>query len=517
MHDEQLTLPGIPARVASAGAARVDAPAAPAVRVRAVDRQQIVLTPVSVEHLIPNDHPARAIWAFVGDLDLSRFRAPIRAVAGRAGRPPYDPHLLVSLWVYSYSRGNTSAREIARRCGYDPAFQWLTGLQELSAHTLSDFRVDHGEALRDLMSQILGLLSAEGLITLERVMHDGTKIRACTSSGAFRTHARVDQRVAEARAVVEALEAMPEEEGRARQQRARERGARDRQRRLEAALQEFDKLAAAQSRMTRVSTTDPDARVMKQADGGTAPSYNVQITTDATECFIVAIEPTTAGSDYQQLTPAVDRVARDLNHLPQQMVVDGGFVSHRNIVVLADRGIDLIGPDPSTGGHTANRQKSFQYRSVHPDYHTSRFTYDAPTNTYVCPQGKRLAYDAKESKAGRIHYRYLATAADCHACPAKPVCCPRTRHGRSVQRSEPVPQVAAFCARMQTDEARAIYKTRSQVAEFPHLWIKEKLNLRRFRVRGLKSVTLECLWAALTYNIHHWIRLHRPAVQPCAA
>lgn len=70
---------------------------------------------------------------------------------------------------------------------------------------------------------------------------------------------------------------------------------------------------------------------------------------------------------------------------------------------------------------------------------------------------------------------------------------------------------------MQTDEARAIYKTRSQVAEFPHLWIKEKLNLRRFRVRGLKSVTLECLWAALTYNIHHWIRLHRPAVQPCAA
>jgi hypothetical protein len=257
-----------------------------------------------------------------------------------------------------------------------------------------------------------------------------------------------------------------------------------------------------------VSTTDPDARVMKQPDGGSAPSYNVQITTDATARFIVAIEPTTAGSDYQQLKPAVDRVAQRGHAGPHQIVVDGGYISHDNILAMADQGIDLIGPDASTESGAANRQKSYDHRGVHPDYHTARFTYDAATDHYVCPQGQRLLYEAKDPRAGMMHYRYKAAAADCQACPAKALCCPRTRGGRSVQRSEPMPAIAAFRAKMQTEEARAIYKTRSEVAEFPHLWLKSKLCIRQFRVRGLRKVALECLWGAITYNIHHWIRLH---------
>ena len=140
-------------------------------RVKAVDRTQLSWQMLDVERLIEQDHPARAIWELVGRVKLDGFYAPIEAVEGSAGRTAWDPRLLVSLWIYAYSRGISSAREIARRCTYEPAFQWLCGLGEINHHTLSDFRVDHDESLRELFVQVLGVLSSEGLVSLERVMH----------------------------------------------------------------------------------------------------------------------------------------------------------------------------------------------------------------------------------------------------------------------------------------------------------------------------------------------------------
>lgn len=510
MGDDQLGLPHVPPRPApsepGAGPAR-ECPREAVPRFKPVDRQQMAWRPVVVEALIPDDHPARAIWAFVDQLDLTRYRAQVRSVEGAAGRPAWDPQLLVSLWVYSYSRGVSSARAIARLCDDDPAYQWLTGLEGICGHTLSDFRVAHGDALRDLFVQVLALLSAEGLITLERVMQDGTKVRACAASKRFRRKPRIEALLAQARAVVAALDAQTDDETSLQQQRARERAAREQRQRLEAALQEFEKLHAANSIVDRVSTTDPDARVMKQADGGSAPNYNVQISTDAAHGLIVGIEVTQAGSDYQQLTPAMDRLEQTGPRAPDQVVVDGGYISSANIVAMAHRGIDLVGPEPQSHAAEANRRKSYQHRGVSPEYEAPLFRYDPATNTYVCPQGQRLTYDAKYERDGTRRSRYKAAEDDCRTCPAKALCCPRTRRGRSIERREPLPEIAAFRQKMQTDDARAIYRTRSQVAEFPNLWIKAKLGVRQFRVRGRGNVSLESLWAALTYDIQQWIRL----------
>ncbi len=155
-------------------------------RLQGVNRQQMVWRTVDVERLIAEDprllgsdgphrgpeigHPARAIWELVGNLDLSSFRQAIGAVEGVAGRPALDPQLLISLWIYAYSEGVSSAREISRRCEFDPAYQWLTGLEGVNYHSLSDFRVGHQAALDELFTQVLGVLSAEGLLSLQRVM-----------------------------------------------------------------------------------------------------------------------------------------------------------------------------------------------------------------------------------------------------------------------------------------------------------------------------------------------------------
>jgi transposase len=153
--------------------------------IRYVNRQQMSWRAVDVEHLIGEDHPARAIWALVGRLNLSAFYRAIESSVEEGGRPAFDPQLLISLWVYAYSRGIGSAREVAWRCEYDPAFQWLTGLAEVNYHTLADFRVEKPQELDELFTQVLAALSKEGLITLEQVMQDGTKIKAQASSKSY--------------------------------------------------------------------------------------------------------------------------------------------------------------------------------------------------------------------------------------------------------------------------------------------------------------------------------------------
>jgi len=143
-----------------------------------IDRNQLVLRTVDVERLVGEDHVVRGIWAMVNQLDMSRLEEPIRAVEGQAGRPGFDPRMLMALWIYASSQGVSSARELSRMCEYEPGCQWITGLQSVNYHALSDFRMGQKEALDQIFTEVLGLLSAEGLIELTRVMQDGTKVKA---------------------------------------------------------------------------------------------------------------------------------------------------------------------------------------------------------------------------------------------------------------------------------------------------------------------------------------------------
>lgn len=475
-------------------------------RYEVIDREQLCWRAIDIERLIGADHAARAVWELIGRLDVSAYRQEARALEGKAGRPGWEPRLLISVWVYAYSQGVGSARAIEELCEWEPAYQWLTGLRVINAHTLSDFRVKHDRALKGLFVQTLGLLSAEGLITLERVMQDGTKIRAKAAADSFRRQERVEQALREAQAQVAAVEAISEEEGSRRLSKARERAARERAERLAQALEEFSQLERNKDKaQRRVSTTDPEARVMKQAGGGYAPSYNVQIDTDAKNGVVVAVGVVQAGNDFEQLAAGVDRVEDNCKQSPQAVVTDGGYVSKDTIVAMKERKIEYIAPSVDEAG---KGQSSYDNRGVSGEYHSSKFIYDAQSNSYRCPQGKTLFYEGKEQRHLQQSYRYRAKRSDCERCPMKNLCCPGNRVvGRSVHRSEELAEVAEFRQKMETQRAREIYKTRAQVAETPNLWIKAKFGLRQFSVRGLAKVGMEALWACLTYNIRVWMRL----------
>ena len=476
--------------------------------IRHVNRQQMSWRAVDVEHLISEDHLARAIWTLVGRLNLSAFYQGIESSTEEGGRPAIDPQLLISLWVYAYSQGIGSARELARRCAYDPALQWLTGWEEVNYHTLADFRVEKQQELDELFTQVLAALSQEGLITLEQVMQDGTKIKAQASSRSYCQEETIREHVERARRRVAEMGDPRNEESSARAKQAQVRARRQQQERLESALEELQKWQARKSgekakKGTRVSTSDPQARAMHQPDGGLALSYNAQISTDAAQGLIVGVAITQEPNDSGQLLPAVDRLEQRLEKKPQQMVADSGYTTRENIEKMAGREIDFLGTmrydNVPRGANMPNRLPP------------SAFPYLPEKNHCVCPQGKILhPAGQRKRRAGVIYHLYEARLEDCQACPRKPECCPENqKRGRSVAHPEESPLVIAFRKKMASEEARKQYRRRGRIVEFCHAWIKSKLGLRQFHVRGLKKVQMEMLWACLTYNLQHWIRLSK--------
>ena len=479
--------------------------------IRYVNRQQMSWRAVDVEKLIGEDHPARAIWTLVGRLDLSPFYRAIESSAEEGGRPAFDPQLLISLWVYAYSLGIGSAREVARRCEYDPAFQWLTGLTEVNYHTLADFRVEKQQELDELFTQVLAALCKEGLITLEQVVQDGTKIKALASSRSFREEKTIREHLEQARQRVAAMGDPLIDESSAKAKQAQARARREQQERLESALEELQKLQVRKDgrkakREPRVSTTDPQARVMKQSDEGFALSYNAQISADAAHGLIVGVAVTQAANDTGQLLPAVDRVEQRLNKRPQQMVADRGYTTRENIEEMAKREIDFLGSMKYVprGANLPNQLPP------------SVFLYQQETDRCVCPEGKILTRQRQRKVGhGMIYHMFEARLEDCQACPRKPECCPANKkHGRSVAHLEESAVVIAFRKKMASEEAQQRYGRRGRIVEFCHAWIKSKLGLRQFHVRGLVKAQMEMLWACLTYNLQHWIRLSKLRATP---
>lgn len=476
-------------------------------RMRSVERKQYFMETVNLEDMAAEDDVVRAIWAFVEKLDLAAYYNKIKSKVNKAGSPAYNPKVLLAMWIYAYSQGISSAREVEKLSQEMKAWRWLCGDQPINYHTLSDFRVGHKEELDELFTNSLGVLSAEGLITLERVTQDGTKIRASAGIDTFRGEEKLKAHLKVAREQVELLSNPASEPTTRRIGKAKERAAIERCQKLEQAVQEYEKLKAAQKNKEniRVSTTDPESRVMKQSNGGYNPSYNAQIAVDTASKIIVGKHTTANCEDTKELEPMVEDINKRLGEYPRQVITDGGYNTYPNIVMAAEKDIDLIAAE--RGNNNVSGQQ-YQKRGVTKEFESEAFKYDEDSKSMICPEGKTLKFDGREELPGRTNFKYRARAEDCSKCPSKSRCCPEAIiKGRSVLRKEYHKDVIEFQEKMRTEEARLIYKKRGENAEFVNACIKEKFKLRQFCLRGMRKVDIEVTFAALAYNIMRWFRL----------
>ncbi len=412
-------------------------------------RNQVEMILRDLDSLLPQDHPARAIWALVDRLDLSAFYAPIKAVQGEPGHPATDPQVLVALWVYATADGIGKARHLDRLCHEHDAYRWLRGGVPINYHMLSDFRVEHGQALDDLLSEILAAMMAEGLVNVGRVSQDGLRVRASAGASSFRREERlksflaqaqeqVKRLAAEAQAEREAAPEQPVETDRAsrREQAARERAARERQERVERALAELPAVRAAKKtekerEQARVSTTDPEARVMKMPDGGFRPAFNVQLATTTDKQVIVGVSVTNRGTEGDEAPPMREQVIKRTEQKPEEYLIDGGQATLRTVEKLSEAGVTVYAPTQAPRGTTRSQAE------------------------------------------------------------------PRPTDSASV---------AGWRARMATDGAKAIYKERAATSECVNARARQH-GVYQFVVRGLTKVTCMALWLAITHDLLRWIAL----------
>jgi transposase len=416
------------------------------VRVNRADRRQPAFELVDMERLVPEEHRVRAVWAFVETLDLGTFYARIKARGETAGRPAVDPGILLALWLYATIEGVGSARALRRLCEHHLIYRWICGGVGVNHELLRTFRNESGAFLDRLLTQSLTALIAEGLIKLDEVITDGTKVRASASRSSMRHEPRVAEIETALEVRIDQLREELDTDPSATERRLKVRqiaAAEERARRVKAARKKFaerqaerasrakdhpGEAAKTQDETPRVSTTDPDARLMKMADGATRPCYNVQVGT--AEEFVVAIQPTERGNDRGQAPAVLAEVQRHCGRVPSRLLADTTAMTEEDIVGFA---------------------------SSHP-----------AMEVFAPPKG--CSETAKPASRARYE-RKLAREPQC---------------------------LKDWRERMGSDAGKAVYARRSST-EHPHARMKN-CGFGRMLVRGLEKVRAVCLLHAVAHN-----------------
>jgi transposase len=418
---------------------RPDLDPIPPPRLRLADREQVRLVPMALDELIPADHDVRFVWDLVSGWDLAKFLDAIRARGSTPGRPATDPRILITLWLYASMRGVPMGRELARLCEESAPYRWICGGVSVNYHTLDDFRVGHGDAVNDLLTQMLAVLIRSETVRVERIAQDGTRVRVGAGSKSFKKKETLEQALQKARAHLEVLQqqARRGEASATRRAAAQTRAARERVERVEEALEELAKVEAAKAAQKdkptkanppRASTTDPVTRFLRMPDGGTRPAFNVQLAVDTQSRAIVGVDVTNAGSDAGLSEPMRDQTEGRTERQVKDHLIDGGYTKLDDVDQAAESGTRLYMPVPK------------------------------PRKTGADPhQPKKTDSDA----------------------------------------------VAQWRGRMGTPEAKEISKQRAATIETVNGELKTLRGLDRFRVRGLTKALSVVLWSVLAYNIVH--------------
>lgn len=408
---------------------------------------------VFIDELLSPEHPARMIEAVVRRLNLSAYYDAILARGEQPGRPATDPAMLITLLIYAATENIGCGREIERRCQSQDAFRWICGGVSVCYKVITEFRVAHEKTLDDLFTQVLATLVRQGVVSIERISQDGTRVKASAGSSSFHrrksTEALLDKARAHVLKLKEQLDPIEAAKVTTAQKAARERGAREKVERLERTLVEVAEMEANRAKwargkdkkyQSRSSSTDPEARTMKMGDGGTRPAYNVQLASDPRSRAIAGVDVCNRGVDNHQDAPMREQIRRRVKGLTdtvgqpltiKEHLLDGGYSGIDDVEAARAEGVTLIVPP--------------REREPGPDV---------------------------DPKTG-------------------------VRPGDA-------PEVIAWRERMSTDEAKAIYGERGKTSETINADLKAFRGLSEFRVRGLERVKCMALWSALAYNIMHF-------------
>lgn len=450
--------------------------------VKGQSRDQATLFPVSLDELIPSDHLARVIDAFVDGLDVSALGFE-RAVPRVTGRPPYDPRDLLKLYIYGYLNQIRSSRRLERECARNVELMWLLDRLAPDHKTISEFRRTNYDAIRAAAAEFVRLCARAGLVGGEQVAVDGTKFQAVASGKAVidgrqldRAQARVDQQVDAYLACLEEEDddddAEPSDGESVRKALAL----------LQAEREEIDaaRRSLAEAGTKRLTTTEPEARPLK----GQGPAYNVQSVVDARHHLIITHAVTDEATDNRSLKPMAESAARILKRRAFTILADAGYSNGEQAAELESGGIIACIP----ANRSANNQGGGGL------FGRDAFTYERDQDQYRCPAGKYLKRKQVQSKYKAVLYR--AQPSDCEVCASKVACTQGSARFVTRHLHEDA------LNRMNARATPAAMRLRRSLVEHPFGTLKYAIFEKpRFLLRGIKGAGTEMALGTLAYNL----------------
>ena len=480
---------------------------------RPFSREQAWLFPPSLEEKIPLNHGSRFVAAFVDGLDAEAWEElEIDPKGNPRGAGAYHPRALLSIWMYGFMTGIRSARKLEAACHENVAFMWLSGQQTPDHNTLWRFYKAHRDRMRYLLKRTVRSAVSAGLVNLALQAVDGTKISGNASGDRTYDAEGLKRLLERTQAAIEDLEDRNTTAGGPVQaslppELADTQALRQR---LKEALERIDQ----EDSPNHANLTDPDAGLLKSGQGGFITGYNAQSmvapisSDDASSMIITAADVSSVSDDHPQLLLMIEASEENTGVGHEVTVADAGYHSGANLADCASSGHRVLMPD------THNLRRGSPYHKAH-------FTYEAESDSYLCPHDQRLTFKGafKHAKGFSLR-RYRADGALCRVCPAFGECT-SSANGRSIRVSEYEPELIRHRELMSTEAAKSIYKRRQGLVEPVFGNLKECHGARRFLLRGRENVLSEWHLLAAAFNLKSLHRVWRassptkPSNSPC--
>jgi len=501
----------------------------------------LLLIAERLDDALPPDHSVRLLDEILGRLDWSAWEA---AYHERLGQPAIHPRVMASVLLYGLLTRLRSSRALEEALVVRMDFRWLVEGRTIDFTTLSEFRRRHADALKDLFVQVCQLARQLGLVQLQRLGFDGTRVRANNRRSGTRTVAELRQERAELAARFEeyqkqadAEDAQDEEVFGLRSSHALPQELRDQQdrlKKLDAAIEALGQAEEEGRRVPkRVPITDLESRVMPNKDGGHAPNYTPTAMVDLDSGFIVGADVLPVVNEDPYMVPAYEEVQRQFAlPSPPELMADGLMGTGANLAACEERKIDFYSPcplpDPATNpalrddptqpvgegdwDRLPTHRAKVQGKTVQ-QLDKSAFVYDEARDCYWCAMGKPLTYSCTTSEASgtgrRVRARYQAAAGDCETCPLRGRCVQGQARSRQINREQYEAHRERHARHMARPESQAKYALRRHAGERPFAVIKQHFGLRQFLLRGLARVQTEWRWAATAFNLQRLMSLLR--------
>lgn len=495
-------------------------------------RDQLVLFQTTLESRIPDDHPVRLLDEILGCLDWTGWEAKYH---GSRGQPPIHPSIMCKVLLFALIRDVRASRKIEYQLKHSIDFMWLASGRVIDHSTLSNFRKDNRQALKDLGKQVVRTAIDLKVAKLSELCIDGTRVLAnanrhkrWTQKEVDEVLARLDESIAKAMADMDLADEIDDllndgddcgdklpaalADKLARQAELKE---------VKAALQEMDAGRKAKGRgdkPAQIPKTDTDARILPNKEGGYAPNYTPMAVTETENGFIVGADVLMGNVEHKHLVPMAEQVRADYGEDVRALLADGTFGTGENLRACESADIELLSPlsEPDATDNPAVRedltqpvaQEQVDQLPIMPQtkrFDRSAFVYDEAEDCYHCPQGKRLDLERRHTTK-RNDKPVELSIYRCHACEGCPLVAkcktdPNSPKGRSVTHDEYEPERRRHRTRMQDEERQSRYAKRLHFGEAQFAALKAALGMRRFLLRGLEGVQSEWMWACTAFNM----------------